>query len=291
MKMITVLCPICEKKNFQLRYSKDGFRIVKCRDCGLILVNPRLNQGEITKRYNKNYYIRPKNPPKSLLGYDNYPERFISGKEKLKNQLILQKIADFKPQPGRLLDVGAATGFFVRDAQKSGWQVEGVEISSWASKYGQQKLKVKIKQGQLKEQKYPRSSFDAVTMTDFLEHVQNPNQEIKEAHRILKPKGILYLETLNFAGWFNQKIIGKNYVHMAPSLHLTYFGQKQLVRLLTKNSFKILLIEVTSSSVGDFEYEGLRMYLQYLKLILKKIAGREVKNWAFRDMIKIIAQK
>lgn len=291
MSMITALCPICTKKKFQFLYSKDGFKIVKCRGCGLILVNPRLNQKEINKRYNKNYYIRPKNPPKGLLGYDNYPKRFISGKEKIKNQLILGKIADFKPRRGRLLDVGAATGFFVRDAQKAGWQAEGVEISAWATKYAREKLKVKVREGELKEQKYWPKTFDVIAMTDFLEHVQNPNQEIEEARRILKPKGILYLETLNFEGFVNTKIIGKNYVHMAPSLHLTYFGRKQLVKLLFKNNFKIRLLEITSSSVGDFEYEGPRMYLQYLKLIFKRLGGQKIKNWAFRDMIKIIAQK
>lgn len=291
--MIEINCSLCQMNNYKILYRKDGFNVVKCQNCGLIFVNPRLKQSQLTSNYTKGYYKKPVQRSKEKhQGYDDYNQRYLKGKERTRSQLILDKIAFYKNPPGKLLDVGAATGFFIKDALKKGWQAEGVEISAWAVKYAREKLKIKIFQGELREKKYPYNTFSVVTMNDFLEHVHDPLAELREAHRILKKEGILYVETLNFDGFINTKLIGEKYYLIAPKFHLTYFARRQLLQMLRLSGFKILKVELVSSSVGDFEYEGIRMYLKYFQLIIFNILGiKKVKNWAFKDIIKIIAQK
>ncbi len=103
-----------------------------------------------------------------------------------------------------------------------------------------------------------------------------------------KKGGVLYIETINFDHFITKNMIGKNYKHMVPAYHLIYFGRKQLREFLAKAGFKILKEGLTSSSVGDYEYEGAGMYWQYLKLLLNP-EGKT--NFALNDTIKIFARK
>jgi hypothetical protein len=42
-KMIDVDCNLCGGAEKELLFDKDGFRHVRCRDCGLVYVTPRLS--------------------------------------------------------------------------------------------------------------------------------------------------------------------------------------------------------------------------------------------------------
>ncbi len=43
----------------------------------------------------------------------------------------IRLVERFAPDKGRILDVGAAAGFFMKAAQENGWDVYGVELSRW----------------------------------------------------------------------------------------------------------------------------------------------------------------
>lgn len=284
--MIKIACPLCRGKNHQKLYQKDGFGIVECENCGLVFVNPRLSVTEIRNHYNKKYY--QSNDPSDKTRYTDYNFRYLKSHEKKRFESIFKNLDQFAPKKGRFLDVGAATGFLVLEANKKGWQAEGVEISKWAADYAKKTLKVKMFQGDMFRAKFENESFDAVTMLDILEHLESPIKELKEVHRILKKGGVIYIETINFDHFITKHLIGRNYKHLVPAFHLIYFGRKQLRQFLEKSGFKILKEELTSSSVGDYEYEGIGMYWQYLKLLLNP-EGKT--NFALNDTIKIFAQK
>ncbi|MEK7142933.1 MAG: class I SAM-dependent methyltransferase [Patescibacteria group bacterium] len=288
--MIKIDCPLCSGHSFQDRYHKDNMTVVECNNCGLIFTNPQPGQRELFKHYNKNYYFCPNKDPKDNSRYFDYNTRYLKGNERQRFTGIFEKLAKFKPQGGRLLDVGTASGFFIEEANKRGWQAEGVEVSKWAVEYGRKNLKVKIFQGELSQAKFKSNTFEVVTFLDVLEHFQNPLAELKEASRILKKNGLIYIETINFDNFITHYLIGKKYKYMVPKFHLFYFGRRQLRQLLDKADFKILNEQLTSSSVGDYEYEGLSMYWAYLKKIFTSFGQKET-NFAFKDLIKIYGQK
>lgn len=286
--MIKIACPLCRGKDFMNLFFKDGMSVVQCRNCGLIFTNPQLDQKELTAHYDKNYYCSPKKDPDDRSRYFDYNQRYLKGKEKDRFINIFQKLSQFYPKKGKLIDVGAATGFFVNEAQKDGWEASGVEVSKWACDWGRKNLKVKLYNGDLRAQKLSPQGFDCVTMLDFLEHVKNPLLELKEANRILKKDGILYIETINFDNFITRYLIGSKYVHMVPKFHLYYFGRQQLKTLLNKTGFRMIELSLRSSSIGDYKYSGFGMYLAYLKHLTNFKKG---KNLAFNDLIKIYAKK
>ncbi len=57
---------------------------------------------------------------------------------------------------------------------------------------------INIYHGQLNKNNYKEGFFDIVTSFEVLEHLNNPQEEIKKFNNILRKGGMLYLTTPNF---------------------------------------------------------------------------------------------
>lgn len=55
--MEIVKCNICSSGYTDLFFEKDDFKIVKCRECVLVYVNPRLTLDELKEFYDESYYF------------------------------------------------------------------------------------------------------------------------------------------------------------------------------------------------------------------------------------------
>ena len=177
-------CMLCGIDNTDLLFMKEGFRFVQCKGCNLVYVNPRLNDEKIDHLY--------------VSGRFEYQFRnlFIPSAAYRKEKLYAERlklIESYMPT-GKLLDVGAAAGHFMETALERGWDAYGVELSPFGIEYAKNELKIKniYKMGLL-EQKFDGDFFDAITMWDVIEHLKNPLDIVKEAYRILKPGGMIFV--------------------------------------------------------------------------------------------------
>jgi ubiquinone/menaquinone biosynthesis C-methylase UbiE len=90
---------------------------------------------------------------------------------------------------------------------------------------------------------YKNKQFDAVIMTDVLEHLPHPQQAIQEIGRVLKKKGIFHLavpleaEFTTYDGWI--KLLFRKNLKEKPIGHIQQFKKKQIEVLLKKNDFVI----------------------------------------------------
>ncbi len=196
-------------------------RVVRCKRCGFVYVNPRLKAERIVKGYasaEDETYVSQSAGRMAT---------FVSG---------VKLIETFLPQKGKLLDVGCAAGFFVKAAKERGWQAHGVEPSHWLAKYGREKLGVDSRQGTLHTAKYAANSFDVVTFWDVLEHVPDPTADVKEAYRILKPGGLLVVNYPNFGSKL-ARLAGRKWWFLL-SVHLWYFTPKTIRLMLERNGFQ-----------------------------------------------------
>jgi 2-polyprenyl-3-methyl-5-hydroxy-6-metoxy-1,4-benzoquinol methylase len=148
---------------------------------------------------------------------------------------IIGFLQDRKPS-GRLLDIGAGTGLFLERMESRGYDVYGVEISENAKDHFSTSLKPKIYDRNLEECGFKESSFDIITMFQSLEHVHNFDGLLKEARRILKPDGIMYLTVPN-ADFCEYRIFGPYAYTLEVPRHLYFFTKQSLRNLLLKNGF------------------------------------------------------
>jgi 2-polyprenyl-3-methyl-5-hydroxy-6-metoxy-1,4-benzoquinol methylase len=159
----------------------------------------------------------------------------------------LKWVNKYSCQGQRLLDVGCAAGFFMAVAQGEGWQVQGVDPSSFVANYARSQLGMHVYQGTLQDANFPSESWDVVTLWDVLEHMPDPRQELVEIHRVLKRRGILALETQNIDSLL-PKILGNSWGHYGHHLHLFHFTPKTITRILAETGFRV--VKITSKDAG-----------------------------------------
>src|SRR5262245_51075017 len=135
-------------------------QVVRCLDCELVYIHPRPPLEEIHRGY-----------------AEAVDETYVSQAEGRLHAFrrIARQLSRLKdPAGGRLLDVGAAAGFLLVAAREQGWKVEGIELSSWLAAWAKERFELTIHTRPLQEGQFPPAHFDAVTMFDVLEHVEDP---------------------------------------------------------------------------------------------------------------------
>ena len=155
----------------------------------------------------------------------------------------LKMIQRYKPS-GNFLDVGTNMGFFLRQAQNRGWNLYGVEPSPALSEMARKFFGLNVKTSFLEDAGFASSFFDIVAMTDVFEHIASPGKLLREAHRIIKPDGILFIKVPN--GLFN--ILKLNLIMIAGRSktydifdsyeHVVHYTQKTLKEMLKKYGFE-----------------------------------------------------
>ena len=238
--MKNVNCLICKSESCDLLFQLKETRVVKCRKCSFVYMNPRQDDQEILNLYNKNYF-KSKEP--RHFGYADYLTQRPNFHKTF--ELRLRLLSKFK-NPGKILDVGAGPGFFVEVAQKNGWEAYGIDISKEISAYAKDELGItNIFNGNFSssfdDKDYSRS-FDAITMWEYLEHSLTPEEDLKKAFRMLKDDGLLVIETHDIESWC-AKIFKEKWWHLTKyKEHIYHFSAKSIRNILERNGFKVILI-------------------------------------------------
>ncbi len=139
---------------------------------------------------------------------------------------------------GRLLEIGSSTGEFLAAAQSS-FQVKGIEADE-ASCMVARARGLDCFNGTLFDAQLPASHFDLVTLYHVIEHFPNPQQILKEIHRLLSPQGWLVIETPNIANvWY--KLLGARWRQFIPD-HRFFFTPDTITRGCRDNGFEVVAI-------------------------------------------------
>ena len=181
-------CPLCggnEARTLKREGVSSG--LLQCRRCRSVYWETPWEARRAKVHYD-GYY--PEEPP----GYDPLTEKCYHA--------ILNQMEQGR-SPGRLLDVGCGAGHFLLVAEARGWQPMGLEVSRSALEIirrvkNERRSKFSILESPLTEAGLPPESFDAVTLFEVVEHLDDPTAILKEVRRILVGGGILYLTTPNY---------------------------------------------------------------------------------------------
>jgi 2-polyprenyl-3-methyl-5-hydroxy-6-metoxy-1,4-benzoquinol methylase len=234
----TVNCNFCGSADCALYDRSQGWSIVKCKQCGLCFTNPRPTLESLASFYTLRYF---KDEDQKRFDFYSGDAEYL-GSEIDYNQ----RIADVEGRArrrGSLLEIGAATGAFLKVMRERGWKVSGVEISRDAVEAAKEHEDVTLFCGSLEEFE-TEEKFAAVCMYQSLEHVPDPAYAIKRAYELLSPGGIMVIEVPNLKAfdmkWSKQRRLS-NY---DLPLHLTHFEPAVLRRKLEATGFKIIDVDL-----------------------------------------------
>lgn len=112
----------------------------------------------------------------------------------LKSRLTYQK--------GKVLLVGCGSGdemsILAKNHQAVGMDISPVAIYKSKKKYPHFKYVL----GDAQKMPFKKSEFDCLVCSEVIEHLADEAKFLKEAHRVLKPKGRLILTTPNWFSWY-----------------------------------------------------------------------------------------
>ena len=212
---------------------KDGFDLVSCVSCGLLMRRSLPEPAELADIYAPEYYAHE--PDRPVRGYADYLGDAERHRESARRRLGL--LARFAPGQGKLLDVGAAAGFFVDEARRAGWEAEGVDVAEHMVAWGRRELGVPLRAGDISV--FQRDGFAAVTMWDYIEHAVDPRGDLERAHELLEPKGLLALSTGDLDS-LAARVSRSRWHLLTPRHHNFFFSETTLSRLLAAAGFDVL---------------------------------------------------
>ncbi|MCP4360746.1 MAG: class I SAM-dependent methyltransferase [Chloroflexi bacterium] len=204
----------------------------RCPECGLLLLSPRPTQTKIIDYYLSNYAAyRP------AIADEKWP---LMRWKRRRNLRGVMSAVNQHAAVGQLLDVGCATGNYLAEMQKGGWEVQGVELQSDAAVYAQQRFGFTVFNGDLLDSQLPAQSFDVVTLWDVLEHTFDPLAILKETARILRPGGLVAFSIPDPTSVWAERF-GPTWIGYDAPRHLYLFHGQSLDLLLNRAGFHLVV--------------------------------------------------
>lgn len=139
--------------------------------------------------------------------YDRLADRLVAAEARnwhlqSRMALNLETIDRFAAPEGRVLDVGCGTGFLLERLADRGFSGTGVDLSPESVAHANRRLaevgaadRLHAEVGSAYEP--PAGPWDLITLTDVLEHLEDPRACLRALRRELAPDGLLVISTPN----------------------------------------------------------------------------------------------
>ena len=207
---------------------------------------------------------RSESPPSAAELHDLYGDRYYEAwglhepgnrTEALKRTTFARRLDECAPwvrRAGKVLDLGCATGFFLREAQARGHEPFGVDVSEHAIRACAEHIASEhLHCGEFDASAFganPDLRFDAVFMSDYLEHVLDPQAVLTLAAKRLAPGGVVVVTTPD-VGSFSRHAMGRRWPHFKPE-HVSYFSRRGLRRLLGAVGLEVVALRATRKALS-----------------------------------------
>ncbi len=176
-------CPMCGSSATVVEFVKDDgpwrWSLGRCTRCGLHFTDPRPTPEYLKERYSGDYHKE--------LRTEGGTEKAFGAKYHRYADWITPHLA----AGSRVLDIGCATGGFVKMLCDRGFSAEGLELNPDTAAWGRDHYGITIHNKTLQECNFAPGSFDAVTLTDVLEHTLHPRDYLANVGVILSPNGLV----------------------------------------------------------------------------------------------------
>lgn len=209
----------------------------ECRSCGTLVYLKEMSSEQFLVRddavdfYGKKYWLEHQ---QDAFGYADIHTRARNDLTE-RNLHWLKTLLKYRLPPAKVLELGCSHGSFVALMQQAGYQASGVEMSPWVVEFGQKTFEAPIAVGPIENLSITPGSLDAIALMDVLEHLPDPVATMALCLNLLKPKGLLLIQTPQFReGIEYTRLLDTNGLfleQLKADEHLYLFSKRSATRL------------------------------------------------------------
>lgn len=239
--------------------------IFKCTGCGIVSL-----ENYSAKKLDDTYW----NNSQHIAVYEDPQIQIEASKEFIQRLKIIEEIIP----KGRILDIGCGIGVFLRIARQNGWNANGVEVSTTAARYAREKYGLNVHEGSIETCQLEDENFDACTLWDVIEHIENPIIALREISHKIRKGGLLIIKTPNELSLYRflaravyRLSRGRitfllDYAYYVP--HYFYYDKHTIVRLLQDFGFEVARVEEDRT---DYNFAKEKIKLHFRKFSNRKV--------------------
>ncbi len=265
-----LMCNVCGTSDCQIMATltsdidQECYQACRCRTCGLVFAYPmpQLSDEELQQLYGDDYTENQR----SVSLADTHTTEILRTATHRQMEIVERYIPK-----GKALNVGAMNEA-IAILPERGWDLKVVEVSGYAAETARRLWGLDVTVSRIEDFDAPPSSYDFIKLGHVLEHLFDPRKVIEKLATLLRPGGIILIDTDNASGLKTQvevtsrrllgeatagtlvkKLTGKNlhkrYGRLTPPEHVYSFTEKSLIKLLTTSGYEVL--ETFKPAWGD----------------------------------------
>ena len=193
------------------------------------------------------------------------------------SQLCAYLFQSFNMRPGmKLLESGCGRGEFLKHFQNLGLNCYGLDISSESQAFLPD-IQVAVCDVEKEALPYEDGIFDIIYNKSFLEHLWNPDYFLREAHRLLKPGGLLLCLVPDWE--VNYKIYFDDFTHRTPFTSIALNDIFRICDFTSVNVFKFRQLPIV------WRYPFLNYFCALISPFIPVRTKRKFLRWSRELML------
>jgi 2-polyprenyl-3-methyl-5-hydroxy-6-metoxy-1,4-benzoquinol methylase len=269
----TATCAVCKSEQQQM-FEYRSYYYYRCPKCSHVTTYPTPDKNTIFEHYDRkfnegNYQLLRDFSQEYNRVYDYYVQ-ILDGELSKRGQ----SWSGFK-----VLDVGCFTGEFLQLLKRQGADVYGLELQSRAVEIANRKLDGRVFQVDIDRADFPQMNFDLISLLGVIEHVVDPIRLLSRAQELLRPGGLLLIQTPNSGSFLARGMRGL-WPPYAPVEHIHLFSRQSLTVALRQMGFAEIIYEAHRKKLPvDYVFNMLQNYGPEFHRLFKPVYTRLPEAW------------
>ena len=231
------VCPLCGGRQLDSvmtcvdHYaSGESYELRRCASCGFLLTQDVPVEAEIGRYYEAPDYISHTDTHRGVVN------RLYHGVRRWllrrKHRLVVQWTG---LRNGRLLDIGAGTGYFARYMAQKGWKVDAIEKSPQARAFAKEHFGLDM-MDESALWRIPADSQDVITLWHVMEHIESLDATWDRLYDLLAERGVLVVAVPNSVS-YDAAYYGAYWGAYDVPRHLWHFSPATIQQWGAKHDF------------------------------------------------------
>ncbi len=174
----------------------------------------------------------------------------------LRHLVRIEKQMGALMQGWRLMEIGCGSGVLLKTAIERGWHADALEFSGELAAVAREaNPSAEVTVADVLDYTNGAGDYDAVMALDVLEHVLDPALMLRNCCALLKPGGLLLLQTPNTHS-LRYRSQGVNWDMLDPAQHTHLYSPQGLRALLARSGFAVEELNTVSGSGMEVGLRG-----------------------------------